>query len=59
MKIYGIAGLGADERVFQYLKLDYAFVSLDWIEPLPDESIESYAGRLALSIAKKNLFFWE
>lgn len=42
-----ISGLGADERVFQYLDIpgvDKKFIS--WIDPCKDESIEHYAGRL-------------
>ncbi|MGB0839278.1 MAG: hypothetical protein ACPGXL_04005 [Chitinophagales bacterium] len=33
MKLYGISGLGADQRVFQYLNLDCELIPLDWIEP--------------------------
>ena len=50
MKIYTISGLGADQRVFQELKLDYELVSLSWITPKKDESIESYSARLAKGI---------
>lgn len=47
MKIYGISGLGADKRVFKYLKLNCEFVPIDWIPPLKKESIESYSLRLS------------
>jgi pimeloyl-ACP methyl ester carboxylesterase len=47
MKMYGISGLGADQRVFKYLKLDCEFVPIDWITPFEKESIENYALRLA------------
>ena len=47
MKIYGISGLGADQRVFQYLKLNCEFIPIDWIEPLKNEPLEQYARRLA------------
>ncbi|MFT4760495.1 MAG: hypothetical protein ACI9LN_002468, partial [Saprospiraceae bacterium] len=47
MKIYGISGLGADKRVFKYLKLDCEFISIDWIPPCENESIESYSLRLS------------
>ena len=39
MKIYGISGLGADKRVFKYLKLDFDFIPIDWIDPLKDKLI--------------------
>lgn len=47
MKIYGISGLGADKRVFQFLKLDCELIPIDWIMPLKNEPIENYALRLA------------
>src|SRR5688500_16092006 len=47
MKVYAISGLGADKRVFQYLKLNYELIPLDWIEPEPDEKLKVYASRLA------------
>jgi pimeloyl-ACP methyl ester carboxylesterase len=50
MKIYGISGLGADKRVFQYLKLSHELILLDWIEPEPDEKLSTYASRLAEKI---------
>ena len=50
MKVYGISGLGADKRVFQYLTLDYKLIPVDWIEPKPDEKINVYASRLAEKI---------
>ncbi|MBO0593248.1 alpha/beta hydrolase [Cellulophaga sp. E16_2] len=46
MKIYGISGLGADERVFNYLTLDQELVPIEWITPKKKESIVSYAKRL-------------
>ncbi|RAJ83500.1 hypothetical protein CLV59_103468 [Chitinophaga dinghuensis] len=50
--LYLISGLGADERVFQHLQFppDYELHYLPWIPPLPDESISSYAARMAESI---------
>lgn len=50
MKIYAISGLGADERVFQYLRLTHPLIPIAWIEPSKNESIESYALRLAKKI---------
>jgi hypothetical protein len=50
LKIYTISGLGADQRVFQFLKLNTEIVPLNWIEVQPDDTIESYSKRLALEI---------
>ena len=47
MKIYGISGLGADKRVFEYLTLDYQFIPIDWIKPEDKETIEEYSLRLS------------
>lgn len=45
--LYCISGLGADERVFQYLDLSFARpVFINWINPLPGETLEAYASRL-------------
>jgi pimeloyl-ACP methyl ester carboxylesterase len=49
--IYLIPGLGADERVFQYLTLPWKSVNIiHWIEPLPDESLRDYCIRLSEQI---------
>jgi pimeloyl-ACP methyl ester carboxylesterase len=52
MKVYFISGLAADCRVFRYIQLPEGFdaVYLDWIDPQPNESITSYALRLADNI---------
>lgn len=51
MTIYGISGLGADERVFKYLDLPCKFEAIHWIKPLDnDEPISNYARRLAEQI---------
>lgn len=47
MKIYGISGLGADKRVFEFLKLDCELIPIEWIKPKADESIERYSKRLS------------
>lgn len=47
MKLYAISGLGADSRVFDYLKLDYELIPIEWIKPKRDETIEAYALRLS------------
>jgi len=50
MKIYGISGLGADERVFKYLNLKHEIIPLAWIKHDKNESLEHYAKRLAAKI---------
>jgi pimeloyl-ACP methyl ester carboxylesterase len=48
MKIYFLSGLGADETVFYGLHLPgVERMYLNWMEPLPDESMENYAKRMA------------
>lgn len=46
MKVYAISGLGADERVFQELNLNFELVCVQWIQPYKNESIQSYTKRL-------------
>ncbi len=49
MRIYGISGLGADERVFhkvnKYLKEPITYVP--WLKPEADEPLKHYAHRMA------------
>ncbi len=47
MKLFGISGLGADKRVFEYLSLESELIPMEWIKPEKRESIENYAKRLA------------
>lgn len=56
MKLYGISGLGADKRVFQFLNLNHELVSLDWIDPKEKETIESYSKRLSQKIDTSERF---
>ena len=50
-KVYFIAGLGADRRVFSFLDLSFCeAVYVDWIKPLDKESLEGYAHRLRKKI---------
>tara|TARA_B100000674_G_scaffold460436_1_gene438503 strand:- start:4133 stop:4777 length:645 start_codon:yes stop_codon:yes gene_type:complete len=58
MKIYCFSGLGADERVFVFLKLNpaYELVSVDWIKPLESEALEDYSIRISEKIQTKNPF---
>ena len=52
MKVYFISGLGADKRVFKHISLPDRFdtIYLDWISPLPNESLQEYARRLSKKI---------
>lgn len=53
-RIYCISGLGADEKVFSRLQIPgYELVCLQWIEPENNESISSYAQRMACFISDK------
>ena len=56
MKLYGISGLGADKRVFEYLDLDCKLIPIEWIEPLKNETIESYSIRISKSINREEDF---
>ncbi|WP_324026610.1 alpha/beta hydrolase [Maribacter sp. BPC-D8] len=47
MKIYAISGLGADQRVFNHLTLDFELIAIDWITPNHNESIKEYSRRLS------------
>jgi pimeloyl-ACP methyl ester carboxylesterase len=52
MKVYFISGMAADKRVFHHIQLPQGFeaVFLDWITPENEESLPSYAMRLANNI---------
>jgi pimeloyl-ACP methyl ester carboxylesterase len=58
MKVYFISGLAADKRVFKHIQLPEGCdaVYLDWISPEKDESLSSYALRLAESINRQEPF---
>lgn len=49
--IYFISGLGADERVFQFLDLGtHSYQHIHWIATRKEESLASYAKRLSAQI---------
>ncbi|MCC9167650.1 alpha/beta hydrolase [Pontibacter harenae] len=55
--IYIISGLGADWRVFQFLRLppNYQVVHLPWLEPLHiDEPLQAYVKRLGAAVQEPN-----
>ena len=56
MKLYGISGLGADKRVFEYLTLDCTLIPIEWIKPLKNETIENYSIRFSKSINREEDF---
>lgn len=47
MKIYGLSGLGADKRVFNFLNLEYPLIPVEWIEPDENETLKDYSIRLS------------
>jgi pimeloyl-ACP methyl ester carboxylesterase len=54
-EIYLVSGLGADERVFEYLDLQpYKRTCLQWIRANEDETLEQYAARLCEQIKVEN-----
>ena len=53
--IYIFSGLGADERVFQFINFfEQKPVFIHWTDPLPDETLESYAARISFKITAPN-----
>ena len=55
--IYLIPGYGADKRLFYNLNLaPHRMHIIEWIQPLPNETIERYAHRMAEPIDKSNPF---
>lgn len=58
MKAYFISGLGADKRAFQKIILPEPFemVHLEWITPLPEETLVSYARRFSEKIDSSSPF---
>lgn len=58
MKAYFISGMAADSRIFCHIRLPegYEAVHLDWIQPGKNESLPSYASRLAQRIDTSESF---
>ncbi|RYY68007.1 MAG: alpha/beta hydrolase [Chitinophagaceae bacterium] len=58
MKVYFISGLAADSRVFKHIQLPEGFevIHLEWISPVKNESLASYAARLAEKIDTNEAF---
>jgi esterase/lipase len=54
-KIYCISGLGADERVFDKLKIRGVILQhVKWLMPEKNETIENYSSRMSLQIEDEN-----
>jgi pimeloyl-ACP methyl ester carboxylesterase len=54
-KVYFISGLGANRRAFDFLDLSFCEpVFIEWIKPLANETLESYAMRLEEGIKDSN-----
>ena len=52
--IYCISGLGADERAFERLNIKGCSLQfLNWISPMKEESLSSYAGRMLAQIGEE------
>lgn len=52
-QLYLFSGLGADHRTFQRLNLsDFEVTHIQWLEPIPGETIGQYADRLLPQINK-------
>ncbi len=58
MKIYCFSGLGADERVFGFLKLNlsYELIPVRWIKPIEGEVLEEYSKRIFKNIQTTKSF---
>lgn len=53
-KLFLLSGLGADKRVFDFLDLsDYTVHHVQWITPVPRESMGGYAQRLLPQITEE------
>lgn len=52
MKIYAISGLGANEKVFEKLKIppNFEWMYIPWLIPARDEEVSSYAFKMAHTI---------
>src|SRR5947209_20272187 len=58
MTAYFISGLGADERVFENLKIKEGITLryIHWIEPLKKESLKEYIDRLMIQVDTSDQF---
>lgn len=56
MRIYAFSGLGADQRVFDFLNLEAEVICVPWITPFKDEDLTSYSKRLGEGLELKGDF---
>jgi pimeloyl-ACP methyl ester carboxylesterase len=58
MRVYFIPGLAADSRVFHRIQLPegHEAVHLDWLDPLPKESLSGYARRMGERVESSTPF---
>ena len=56
MKLYLIGGLGADHRVFNFLKMNCETAVIEWMTPTKDQEIESYCEKLLEQIDQEEEF---
>lgn len=52
MKLYCIPGFGVDDKIFGNLKLNANLHFINWLDPLPKETLKEYAIRMASSITE-------
>jgi len=54
--LYCMPGLAANSKIFEFIRMPKPFVihKLEWIDPLPNESIQSFSKRMCEKIKKKN-----
>jgi pimeloyl-ACP methyl ester carboxylesterase len=55
--IYLISGMGADERIFKYLRFPEGYVThfLHWLPTIPGESFSDYAARMSTGIEHQDV----
>ena len=54
-KLFLFSGLGADKRVFDFLDFGkHLLHHIEWVKPLPDDTLPSYARRLLPQITEEN-----
>lgn len=54
MKLYCIPGFGVDDKIFSNLTIDADLVFINWLDPLPKETLTGYAIRMASSIDEED-----
>lgn len=50
MKLFCIPGFGVDDKIFNNLSLNADLHFINWLDPLPKETLHDYAARMAASI---------